>query len=460
MQQPHQQPHYQSHRFTDMLKRLLRRDAIPSLKKIMSRTHPADVAQVLNAFLPQEKLRLLSYVDDDEKRSEVIACLTLPQSVELIQQMPMDQVVAILSNMSGDDRADILGALDEELASQILKAMPDEESDEATELMRYEKSTAGGIMSLDFLAIAEDVTAKEAISIVQNSPDVELAFYIYVISSHGLLVGVVSLRQLVTSKPDVQLHKIMNPHVVAVRTHEDQEDVARIVSRYDFLAVPVVDDTNKLLGVITVDDIIDVIREEATEDILKLAGAGETLDERQSVSRSVFHRAPWLFAAWIGGVLASVLIGRYEATLQRYLSLAAFIPILLGMAGNVGTQSLTIVVRGLATRRISIKDFWSVAARELLVGGILGILYGAALGGMGFVQLTTNTGINAALLALVVATSSAASMIMAAVVGSVTPLIFARLHIDPAVATGPFVTTTIDVLGVLVYFNMATLLLL
>jgi magnesium transporter len=371
----------------------------------------------------------------------------------------MDQTVKLLSAMSGDDRADILGAMDEELAEKILQAMPPEESDEAAELMRYGESTAGGIMSLDFLSISEDVTASEAIRIVQESPEVEMAFYIYVVSSHGLLVGVVSLRQLVTSKPDVKLHEIMNPHVVAVRTHEDQEEVARIVSRYDFLAVPVVDDTNKLVGVVTVDDIIDVIREEATEDILKMAGAGEDLDEKQSIPRSVIQRAPWLFAAWLGGIVASFIIAHYEDTLQKYLPLAAFIPILLGMAGNVGTQSLTIVVRGLATRRIDVKHFWGVAVRELVVGIILGLLYGAALGAMGFFQLHGDEGLNIIMIAAVVAGSAAVSMTMAALVGAVTPLMFARMHIDPAVATGPFVTTTIDVLGVLVYFNMATLLI-
>ena len=182
----------------------------------------ADVAQVIDAFMPQEKLQIITFSGDDERQAEVVACLPLPQAVELLRDMPMERIVALLSAMSGDDRADILGALDEEFAEKILAAMPDQESDEAAELMRYGESTAGGIMSLDFLSISEDVTAGEAIRIVQESPDVEMAFYIYVVSSHGLLVGVVSLRQLVTSKPDRPLHEIMNPHVVAVRTHEDQ----------------------------------------------------------------------------------------------------------------------------------------------------------------------------------------------------------------------------------------------
>jgi magnesium transporter len=450
---------HQSHRFLDTLKRLLRRDAVASLKKILARTHPVDVAQVLDGFLPSDQIKLLSYGGSDERQSEIVSCLRLPQAVELLNEMQLERVVALLREMSGDDRADILGALEEEYAHEILAAMPDEESDEVAELMRYGESTAGGIMSPDVLSISEDVIASEAIGIVRDSPEVEMAFYIYVISSHGILMGVVSLRQLVTCRPDVELREIMNPHVVSVRTSEDQEEVARIVSRYDFLAVPVVDETNRLVGVVTVDDVIDVIREEATEDILKLAGAGEDLDGKQSLVSSVWKRAPWLVAAWAGGIVASFVIGQFEDLLQKYLSLAAFIPILLGMAGNVGTQSLTIVVRGLATRRIDVKQFWRVALREIGVGVVLGILFGAALGGMGFIQTQSSLGMNAIYMAIVISSSAALAMIMAALVGATMPMIFAKLHIDPAVATGPFVTTTIDVIGVFMYFNIAQALI-
>jgi magnesium transporter len=451
--------HQPSHRFADTLKRLLRRKAVPNIRKILDRTHPVDVALVLDAFLPPERLQLLGYCGDDEHQAEVVAAMPVSKAVDLLRDLDLARAVQLMSAMSGDDRADILGEMDEELAAKILSAMPDEESDEVAELLRYGESTAGGIMSPDFLAIAEDVTAKEAIAIVQESPDVEMAFYIYVVNSHGSLVGVVSLRQLVTSRPDSKLNDIMNPHVVSVRTEEDQEDVARIVSRYDFLAVPVVEEPNRLVGVVTVDDVIDVIREEATEDILKLAGAGDEWDEKHGILGSVRQRAPWLAAAWIGGVVASLIIGYYEETVARYLPLVAFIPIIIGMSGNVGTQSLTIVVRGLATRRFAVKKFWSVTLKEVSVGVLLGVLYGAALGAMGFFQIGADAGSNALMMALVVGLAAAFGMTIAALVGAATPLLFARLHIDPAVATGPFVTTTIDIIGVLVYLNLARLLI-
>jgi len=449
----------QSYRFADTLKRLLRRNAGPAIRKILRRTHPVDLAHVMGRFLPQEQLKLLPQVGDDERQAEVVASMAMSDVAALLEEMPTQRAVVVLSAMSADDRTDIMGAIDEELAGRLLAAMPDAESHEVAELLRYDETTAGGIMSPEFIAIHEETTAAEAITLVRASADVEMAFYLYVVNEHGGLVGVLSLRQLVIARPEKPVKEVMDPHVLSVRTDEDQEEVARIVSRYDLLAVPVIDDTNKLVGVVTVDDVIDVIREEATEDILKMAGAGEQIEERPSVLRSISRRAPWLAVAWIGGIGASFVIGRFAGTLQKYVVLAAFIPIIVGMAGNVGTQSLAIVVRGLATRRIDAKQLWRVVGREMAVGILLGIGFGAALGGMGFVEVRSEPGVNALILAGVIGATSAITMMIAATMGSLVPLILARLRVDPAVATGPFVTTTIDVLGVAIYFNIVVFFL-
>jgi magnesium transporter len=247
--------------------------------------------------------------------------------------------------------------------------------------------------------------------------------------------------------------EIMETDVVSVTTDEDQEEVARIVSRYDLLAVPVVDDANKLVGIVTVDDVIDVIREEASEDMLKLAGAGDQLVEVMSVGVSVRNRLPWLAAAWLGGVGASLVIGAYSGTLNRLLPLAAFIPVVLGMGGNVGTQSLTIMVRGIATGRIEFRQMWRVLGREIAVGLLLGLAYGVALGVTGW--LVNRDRVESVTIAAVVGLSTLACMSLAALVGSAMPLLLHRIGVDPAVATGPFVTTSMDILGVLVYFNIA-----
>jgi magnesium transporter len=274
-----------------------------------------------------------------------------------------------------------------------------------------------------------------------------------VVDEFGKLVGVVSLRQLVVVLPETPLKDFMTPDVVSVRTDMDQEEVAKTVARYDILAVPVVDETNRLVGIVTVDDVIDIFRREATEDILKMAGAGEEFVETKSVLKSTRIRLPWLFASCIGGIIAFFIINRFEASLNRYVYLAAFIPVIMGMGGNIGTQSSTIVVRGLATGRISIGEIWSVVAKELTVGFILGAVYGVLIGAVAQYRYSMH------LLALSVGSAVICSMAVAALVGSLVPMVFARVHIDPAVATGPFVTTAMDIISVFFYFSIATTLL-
>ena len=245
----------------------------------------------------------------------------------------------------------------------------------------------------------------------------------------------------------------MTTDVFSVKTDMDQEEVARIVARYDILAVPVVDETNKLVGIVTVDDVIDIFRREATEDILKMAGLGEEFVETKSVLKSTRIRFPWLFASCIGGIVAFFIIGSFEESLKQFAYLAAFIPVIMGMGGNIGTQSSTIVVRGLATGRINIRELWSVVFKELTIGIILGLTYGVLIGAVA--QLAFGT----LALAFSVCCAVLSSMSMAALVGSLVPMVFAKINVDPAVATGPFVTTSIDVISVFFYFTIATKLL-
>jgi magnesium transporter len=244
----------------------------------------------------------------------------------------------------------------------------------------------------------------------------------------------------------------MTKKVQTVRPETDQEEVARIVSQYNFLAVPVIDSDEKLLGIVTVDDVVDVIREEATEDFLKMVGAGE---DREILLKSSWENArirlPWLFASWIGGIIAAYIIGVFDDVLQNTLALAAFIPVIIGMGGNVGTQSSTMIVRGLATGRVGFENSSKILFKEIRVGLILGVLYGILLGLFAIVRFLDISPI----LGLVVGLSICASMLIAATIGSLVPLILDRFDIDPAVATGPFVTTAIDILGVALYFIIA-----
>lgn len=454
MQTTQQQKNY---RYFGTLRRLLRRNAGPNIRKIVTKTHPADLAQIFSYFPADDQLTILNYAEDIKRRAEVIRNLPMEHAEELIAKMDIKRAVEIICEMSADDQADLLGAVDEKLANDIINAMPQEDSHDVQDLLKYDEHSAGGIMNPDVMSIHMDATIAESIKMVQEAEDVDMFFYLYVIDDHGSLSGVLSLRRLVTSKPETVIKNIMNPSVVSVRTEEDQEDVARLVTRYDFLAIPVVDETNQLVGAVTVDDVIDVIAEEATEDFLKMAGAGEEHLHTASPFRHVLSRAPWLFAALIGGILTSFVINNFEDTLSKYLSLAAFIPVIIGMAGNVGTQSLAVVVRGLATRQIRIKQAWSTISNELIIGVVLGCLYGAILGAVGFWQFTGSTP-QAINLAVAVGTATATAMLLAAFVASSIPIMFAKINIDPAVATGPFVTTAIDILGVFIYFTVVNAL--
>jgi magnesium transporter len=368
--------------------------------------------------------------------------------------MPVDEIVTIMESMPADDVADLIGKLPEEKADTILEKMQQEGSEEVEGLLRYGDETAGGIMVPDFIALSEDITAKEAIESIQRDyVDVEMPFYLYVVDQYGKLVGVSSLRQLVVVPAEKALKDFMTTDVFAAQTDMDQEEVAKIVSSYDILAVPVVDESNRLVGIVTVDDVIDILRKEATEDILKMAGAGEEFVETQSVVRSIRIRAPWLFASCIGGIVAFFIIGHFEESLKVLTYLAAFIPVIMGMGGNIGTQSSTIVVRGLATGRLNVRDIWSVVSKELAIGLILGIVYGVIIGVVAQVSFGTSA------FALSVGLAVISSMTVAALVGSMVPMLFARFNIDPAVATGPFVTTSIDIISVFFYFKIATTLL-
>ena len=245
----------------------------------------------------------------------------------------------------------------------------------------------------------------------------------------------------------------MATDVFSVQTDMDQEEGARIVARYDILAVPVVDGTNRLVGIVTVDDVIDIIRKEATEDILKMAGAGEEFVETKSILKSTRIRLPWLFASCAGGIIAFFIIGKFEDSLLKFAYLAAFIPVIMGMGGNIGTQSSTIVVRGLATGRLNVRDIWTVVLKELTIGALLGTVYGLLIGSVAQFRYSMLA------LALAVALAVISSMSIAALVGSLVPMGFARVNIDPAVATGPFVTTAIDIISLSFYFVIATTLL-
>jgi magnesium transporter len=438
----------------DSVKRLLRRGATSHLSKIVNKAHAADLSVLFRSLSLAEQRKLFNMIADVVQKGILFSELDEDTFQDLIEEMRIEDIVHILESMPADDVADIIGRLPEERSKTILEKMQKAESEEVEGLLRYDDDTAGGIMVPDFIALKEDATAGQAIASLQKEhSDVEMPFYLYVVDEYGKLVGVSSLRQLVVVPPGTQLKDFMATDVVSVQTDMDQEEVARIVARYDILAVPVVDGTNRLVGIVTVDDVIDIIRKEATEDILKMAGAGEEFVETKSILKSTRIRLPWLFASCIGGIVAFFIIGKFEDSLLKFAYLAAFIPVIMGMGGNIGTQSSTIVVRGLATGRLSARDIWPVVLKELSIGVILGLVYGLLIGSVAQFRYSM------LMLALAVTLAVISSMSIAALVGSLVPMGFARVNIDPAVATGPLVTTAIDIISVSFYFLIATTLL-
>ena len=438
----------------ESVKRLLRRDATTRLRKIVKKTHAADLSLVFHSLSIPNQGRLFNLIDDIEIKGEVFSNVGEDTVLNLIEDLNLDDVVEILDLMPKDDVADLLGRLPVEKSDVILEMMKKEGSEEVEGLLHYGDDTAGGIMVPDFIALREDTTARAAIESLQEEHlDVEMPFYLYVVDANGKLIGVSSLRQLVVVPPNTPLKDFMTTDVFAVKTDMDQEEVAKIVARYDILAVPVVDDTNQLVGIVTVDDVIDIIREEATEDILKMAGAGGDFVETKSIFKNIKMRMPWLFASCVGGIIASFIIGYFQESLSKLAYLAAFIPVIMGMGGNIGVQSATITVRGLATGRLNIRDIWSVVSKQLMVGLILGLLYGIIVG------LVAQLKYSRELFALSVGIAVLCSMTMAALAGSLVPMTLAKINIDPAIASGPFVTTAIDIISVTLYFIIATTLL-
>jgi magnesium transporter len=438
----------------ESIKRLLRRGATSHLSKIVNKTHAADLSAVFHSLSLDQQHKLFGLISDVEQKGILLSKLDEDTFQDLIEDMKVEDIVRILESMPTDDVADIIGRLPEEKSQAILDKMKKAESEEVEDLLRYEDDTAGGIMIPDFIALREDVTAREAIESLQTEhSDVEMAFYLYVVDEYGKLVGVSSLRQLVVVSPETPLKEFMTTDVFSVQTDMDQEEVAKLVERYDILAVPVVDGSNRLMGIVTVDDVIDILRKEATEDSLKMAGAGEEFVETKSIFKSTRIRLPWLFASCLGGIFAFFIIGGFENSLSKIAYLAAFIPVIMGMGGNIGTQSSTIVVRGLATGRINVRDIWPVVLKELTIGLILGFVYGLLIGSVAQFRYSMEA------LALSVALAVICSMSIAALVGSLVPMVFARINIDPAVATGPLVTTSIDIISVFFYFLIATALL-
>lgn len=434
-------------------RRLLRRRAYPNLVRLLSKLHGNDCAEILSHLTLSEQCRLLEHLPDLELTTTIFSYLDEESRLKLIPHLSTPRLVAIIRLLPPDDAVDILGDMPPERLQEMLDQLPETLAKQINQLLAYDPQTAGGLMTTHYFVLNDTCTVAEALQRIRRAGTAETVFYLYVVDAEHRLVGVVSLRQLVMAEPDSLLRDLMETEVISITTDEDQAQIARLITQYDFLALPVVDRSHHLVGIVTVDDIIDVLSEEATEDMLRMAGVNPDEMLQASSRRTIRHRLPWLSVSWVGGLLASYVIDAHEETLSRLVMLAAFFPVITGMGGNAATQSLAIAVRGLATGSLNPRQFGATFLKEGRVGLSLGAIYGLLLGSVALVWQASPK------LGLVVGIAIWAAMSIAATLGGLLPLMFARLRIDPAVASGPFLTTAIDVIGLAIYLATAKLLL-
>ena len=426
--------------------------------------HPSQMANVYRYLYPNERINIFKYIIRMDGVGEFIKELDESLIKEIFSSINSAEISVILKKMPAEDIAELIEDLDESVSEKIQELLNKKELLEVEEVLQYEDESAGRIMSHEFMAFDSQLTISQARNRFKESAEnVEMPFYIYVIDNDTKkMIGVVSLRQLLLNDENKILKDVMEKDFIYVNPEDDQEKVANIVSEYNYLALPVLNEEKELIGIITVDDVMDVIREEATEDMLKMAGAGVQEDILlKPVIENAKTRFPWLMPSWIGGLLAMCIISFFEDFMTEHLILASFIPIIIGMGGNVGTQTSTIIVRGIATGHVNINEFYKVILKEIRVGISLGIIYGVLLGCLGWVISTfiALQGPIATILGITVGVSIFLSMLIGCAVASFIPILLYKMELDPAIATGPFVTTAIDILGVLVYFLTASLLL-
>jgi magnesium transporter len=439
----------------DSVKRLLRIGATANLLNLLQKQHPADLGQLFSELPEKERRAAFSVLVDRNPRlaMEALAEMEPAAAAELLSDRPAEEIARLLQEVPTDDAATIIDHLPDELSSAVVELIKPKPGGGVEELLEYPEKTAGRIMNPNVFAVSEDMTAGEAITEVQSARDVEMVFYLYVVDVRRHLVGVVSLRRLLLVPPSTPLKRIMTTDIISVRADMDQEEVARIVASYNILAIPVVDEENKLVGVITVDDVIDVIKDEATEDVYRLAGVAS--DDRVFTRPvdSLRRRLPWLIVNLGTAFLAASIVALYEGTIARVTALAIFMPIVAGMGGNAATQTLAVIVRGIALGELTWGNSRKALFKEMIVGLGNGVVTGVIAAAIAWVTRGN------AMLGMILGMAMIINMFVAAAAGTLIPLALRALKVDPALASSVFITTLTDVFGFLSFLGLGTIFL-
>ncbi len=417
---------------------------------ILVGNHPADIAEILGNLSEENEKYVFGLLDADTA-SDVIVELDDVTREKLVSELQHERISEIVDEMESDDATDLVAELPDEVAEKVLDAIDEEGSEEVKELLQHKEDTAGGIMALEYVAVSEDTTIDEAIKEIRaKAEDVPEVYNVYVVDKNGMLAGFLPLKNLIVAQASQKIKDVLIADVISVPIEMDQEEVANIFRRYNLVSLPVVDELGKLVGRITVDDIVEVIEEEASEDIQKMAGIADEEEIREtSVFKISFGRLPWLLVGFVGQLIAALVLSQFETSLRDIFLAIFFIPMMMAMGGNSGIQAATIVVRGIALGELSPDDTFKRLSREIKVSLFNGAVCGLLLFGIIAVFDTPTFG-------FVLALSMLAVIINASILGASIPLILRKVGVDPAIAAGPLITTFNDIIGLAIYLGLVT----
>ncbi len=436
-----------------VIRRFVRVGARDEVARLLDRLYPADAVQVLQGLPPNERQEFIDVLIGHTRAGAILAELRPDLAQEILEQVGNERIAALVGRQEPDEAADLLGLLPDERVDAVLKILDETTAANLDRLMTYGRDTAGGLMTTRFVALNSSVRIGDAIARIRSEPEAEMVFYLYVVDGHGRLEGVVSLRQLVLAPADESLRTIMNPKAIRVSADSSRSTVAEMIARYNLLALPVVDSANTLLGIVTVDDAIDAMTDEATREMYRMAGLNTEDRVGSAPLSSVRRRLPWMLLNLGTAVLASWVVWLFEASIEQVVALAVFLPIVAGVGGNAASQTLTVVIRGIALGEVDPRSARATVLRETLVGASIGAITGSVMAGIAILWK------GKPVLGLVIGLAMILNLIVAGMMGAAIPLILKTLRLDPALGSGVVVTTFTDCFGFLSFLGLATLLL-
>lgn len=438
-------------KYLEELRTMIEQNQTAAIVEVVCSLHPADVADVLENLEPEDAKFIYSLLDE-ENAAEALMELDDDFRQEFLKLFSSTEIAEQVDQLDTDDAADLLGELPDEDMEDVISKMEDQEhASDIIDLLRYDEDSAGGLMQTEYIVAKENwEVTRCVVEMRRQAEDVEKVYSIYVVDDDDKLLGILSLRRLLFADPKTLIREIyMKENIHYVKTNDTQEDVAEIMEKYDLVAIPVVDLQGKLVGRITIDDVVDVIREEAEKDFQMASGISENVESSSSILKNTRSRLPWILIGLAGGVMSSQIIKGYEGSIALIPSLAFFIPLIASTAGNIGVQSSAIVVQGLASKDFQMRGIFTQVLKESIVGIIVGLICAGVIYGVGYFFTEELR------LASTLAISLFIVVVFSAILGTFIPLALDRLKIDPTLATGPFITTANDIIGLSIYFLVA-----